>query len=191
MTSDQTTSAELGAIAQGPLGLPLSHVCFRVPDLRAAVDFWARAMHAGPFFLLENVEFDFMEYEGEPAIFEHSGAFGQWGDIAVELQQLHRVEPEGLRRRLEVPMNHVSYIAEDGAAASAELEAAGMPLYMVHGSGPILARFHSVPTAEHSIEIHQSSDFLNGFFEGVERAARGWQGENPLRVGPPPGVTRD
>lgn len=182
---------EMSRIAQGPLDVPLSHVGFCVADLEEAVAFWTTKMHAGPFFMLDDVEFDILEAFGAPAVFDHALAFGQWGDIAVELQQLHRVEPEALRTRLDVPMNHVAYVAEDAEAASAKLEADGMPLYMYCAAGEIACRFHSLPTVAHSVEIHQASTFLADFFSNLRSAAQGWAGEDPLRIGPPPSELHD
>lgn len=172
-------------IAQGPVAVPLNHISFHVADIEEAVDTWATKMNAGPFFLLERIKFDYVDAGSESAVFEHSTAFGQWGDIVVELQQLHEVAPTWLRSKFEVPMNHVAYVVPDGEATSRDLEVRGLPLFLTCGFGPITARFHSIPGMAHSIEIHQASDFLDAFFEGLRNSASGWRGERPLRIGPP------
>ena len=94
-------------------------------------------MRAGPFFLLDRVEFEYVLYLGEPAAFSHSAAFGQWGSLVIELQQLHDVGPAGLLEKLNRPMNHVAYVCEDAAAESAALEADGLPMFLHAGFGPI------------------------------------------------------
>lgn len=173
------------SIASGPLGLPLSHYSYVVDDIRAGVEFWTSKMKAGPFYLLTDIEFETVLFEGEPAVFEHSAAFGQWGSIVVELQELHRVEPMTLHEKLDLPVNHIAYVCDDAAASSAQLEAAGFSPYLRASFGPIDVRFHDSPALGHSIELHQGSDFLDGFFAGLERAATGWDGSEPLREGAP------
>jgi hypothetical protein len=80
----------------GALPRPIHHIGFHVPDLRAAVDTWVTVYGAGPFYLLEHVAFDECTSGGTPAVFDHSAAFGQWGAVPVELQQVHDLRPAEL-----------------------------------------------------------------------------------------------
>ena len=84
------------------LVLPLHHIAYVVEDLVEAVEFWTTVMLAGPFFRMDPVVFDHVRYLGEPAVFDHSVAFGQWGSLVVELQQLHDVQPRALFDKLNV-----------------------------------------------------------------------------------------
>ena len=87
-------------------------------------------MNAGPFFVLDHVEFEFVVFNGNPATFSHSAAFGQWGDLVVELQQFHDVKPLSLLNLLDIGMNHIAYICHDPDADSAVLEGKGLPLFL-------------------------------------------------------------
>lgn len=181
-----TTAGDRSSVRQGPLDLPLHHLSFIVDDLPTAIEEWSSKMHAGPFFVLEHMEFDRIEFEGSPIDFDHTAAFGQWGDVAIELQQFYGLEPEALRRRFEIPMNHVAYFSADAAADAERLEAAGMPMYLEGVFGDIHVRFHDA--VGFSIELHQQTDFLEQFFRGVKLAATGWDGTDPMRIGMPPGM---
>lgn len=75
------------------LGHPIVHVSHEVPDIPAAVEWWKELFGAGPFFLLERQVFDEVTHDGAPASWDHSAAFGQWGNIGVELQHTYETDP--------------------------------------------------------------------------------------------------
>src|SRR4029079_1067048 len=66
----------------------IHHVGYVVEDLPAATQRLARAFGAGPFPTLEHIAFDEVTFAGEPAVYDHSSAFGAWGPILVELTQV-------------------------------------------------------------------------------------------------------
>jgi hypothetical protein len=172
-----------GETALGPLGLPLSHFCYLVDDIDTAVDLWTSKMKAGPFFTRGRVVADEAAADGEPAVFDYSSAFGQWGSIPVELLQIHDVRPLSLSEKLVTgPVHHVAYISPEPEGDSRRLAAAGMPLILDAVIGPLHARFHDCPALGHTIELHRSSERLTRLFDEVEKAAVGWDGSDPLRV---------
>jgi catechol 2,3-dioxygenase-like lactoylglutathione lyase family enzyme len=171
------------------LARPISHVSYVVEDIERAVDFWVAMFGAGPFHVLERIEFDAIEHRGGPATLDHSAAFGQWGAIAVELQQVYDAQPAELAARVAggAPrVNHIAYISPDVEADSRRLEQAGMPRFMFAKLGPVEVTFHDAPALGHAIELHRESDHIYGFFGAIAEAARGWDGSEPLRTGPPP-----
>lgn len=171
------------------LSRPVSHVSWVVADLPRAVAFWAQTFGAGPFHVLERISFDALEHRGGPAVLDHTAAFGQWGSIAVELQQVFDVQPPALAERIAggAPrVNHVAYVSPDVEGDSARLEAAGMPCFMHAKLGPVEVTFHDAPALGHAIELHRESDHIHAFFGAIARAADGWDGRDPLRLGPPP-----
>lgn len=166
---------------------PISHISYMVNDIPAAVGAWVSTFGAGPFYLLEHMEFDETEHNGAPVAWDHSAAFGQWGPIAVELQQIHSVEPPSLAQHISghgYAVNHVSYIVENPEEESARLEALGMPRFLYARFGPVEVTFHDVPWLSHAIEIHKDVEFINDFFGGMAKAAEGWDGTDPLRSPP-------
>lgn len=82
---------------------PIHHVGYVVDDLLGGVQRFAAAFGAGPFFGMEHLRFDEVTFRDEPALYDHSSAFGAWGEIIVELSQVHDAQPAGLREALVAP----------------------------------------------------------------------------------------
>jgi len=166
--------------------LPIVHLGYVVEDIPKAVAMWTRSVGAGPFLMFEHVQCDIVEHEGGPGVFDHSAAFGQWGSIAVELQQIHKLDPLAmLAPRLMEPSNrltHVAYVAPNPEQESARLERVGAPKFLHLTTGPVEVTYHDAPWLGHAIEIHRDSDFLRGFIADIAQAAVGWDGTNPLRT---------
>jgi catechol 2,3-dioxygenase-like lactoylglutathione lyase family enzyme len=166
---------------------PIHHVAYIVDDIPEAVDEWVEATGAGPFFRLgEHVEFDEVLLEGEPCMFDHSSAIGRWGPIFIELMELHELTPE-LESRYYTGgagggnVAHVAYLAEDLAAESDRLEAAGMPKFLHLRQGPVQIAVHDSPLLGHAVEVLEVSDEVNGLFGLLAAAADGWDGSDALR----------
>ena len=103
----------------------IHHVGYVVEDLRAGAERFARDFGAGPFSRMEHIAFDAVTFEGAPAVYDHSSAFGAWGPILVELTQVHDAQPAGLAAALTPPgggVGHVAWLADD---LEAETRAAG------------------------------------------------------------------
>ena len=106
----------------------IHHIGYVVVDLRSGVEAFARDFGAGPFFVMEHLEFDEVTYQGGPAVYDHSSGFGAWGPILVELTQVHDAQPAGLAGALTAPgagIGHVAWLADDLDAEVQRLQAAG------------------------------------------------------------------
>lgn len=165
---------------------PVSHVSYVVHDLEQAVAHWSSVLGAGPFFLVERVAFDELSHHGQPCTWDHSAAFGQWGSIAIELQQLHRSDPPTLTELLQpgpAPgINHVAYISPTPEEDSARLSADGHELFLHGRSGNLEIRFHDTrATLGQAVEIHRRGDGIEHAFRRIASAAEGWDGSNALR----------
>lgn len=166
------------------LDRPLHHVSYVVADVAAAAEMWRDLYGVGPFLALERMEFDRSESPLGEAVFDHTAAFGAWGDIAVELQQIFEVRPAKLETAFAGVgrLNHVSYVVDDPEAESARLTAMGLPRIFSAQTGPVEVVFHDVPTLGHCIEIHRDTAFLREFFGQLRTLAADWDGSEPLRV---------
>jgi methylmalonyl-CoA/ethylmalonyl-CoA epimerase len=170
---------------------PIFHVGYVVQDIASAIEYWSQTFGAGPFFVLGRFEFDEVRALGQSAVFDHAVAFGQCGSIAVEFQQIAACEPAEAATKLvrdRASLNHVAFMSPDPAADSDRLERAGMPQFMYARRGPMELRFHDAPALGHAIEIHQESDQMKAFFAELARVSKDWDGEEALRMGPPPGL---
>lgn len=166
---------------------PIQHLCYIVADIPTAVDRWVETFGAGPFFWLgRHIEFDELRFRGSDCIFDHSSALGQWGEVMVELSELHELAPAEFERafRGNGDVAHVSYIVDDAEAESARLQAAGMPAFLYARQGPIAITFHESPLLGHAIEIHRHGEVIDGMFALVRQAAQDWDGSEPLREFP-------
>jgi len=72
---------------------PIRQVAYYVPDARAAALQHAAAFGSGPFFVADHIPLTLARYRGKPGVFDHTSAYGQWGDVMLELVQVNSKEP--------------------------------------------------------------------------------------------------
>jgi hypothetical protein len=169
----------------------IHHVGYVVEDLRTAVERFAATCGAGPFYGMEHLVFDEVTFEGEPARYDHSSAFGAWGEIIVELTEVHDAQPIGLRDALVAPgagVGHVAWLADSLEDEVSRLEQLGLEPFHTGRTGPASAVWlRGGAPLGHPVEVLQRRDELLGFYAMVREAARGWDRADPLRIlnGPP------
>jgi hypothetical protein len=164
-----------------PLTQPITHVGYVVDEIEPAVDWAVSTFNAGPFFVISHMRFDFCTFGGEPASYDHTSAFGQWGPIMIELTVVHSANPPEFAEVIgaTVPQfGHVGMLSDDLYADSAILEQAG-------GGGPIAAHWHDGRARlGHHVEILTRSPQIERFYASITAASEGWDGSEPLRPGP-------
>jgi hypothetical protein len=167
------------------LGAPVQ-LAYHVPDAEAAAHTWAERFGAGPFFLNRHIPVHSVTVRGNPGRFDHTSAYGQWGEVMVELVQQHGDDPSPMRERFaadESGLHHVAYFIDDLDATSAALDGIGMPLAMDAMAGDTRFLFHdAVKTLGHYLELYRPTERLLDFYGMVRNAAQGWDGTNPVRV---------
>ena len=170
---------------------PIHHVGYVVEELRRDVERFATTFGAGPFYAMEHLVFDEVTYEGGPALYDHSSAFGAWGEILVELTVVHDAQPAGLARALANPgsgIGHVAWLAPSLADETERLRGLGMHAFHTGTTGPASAVwFEGGPLLGHPVEVLQEREEILAFYAMVRAAADGWDGRDPLRImtGPP------
>ncbi len=164
---------------------PLHHIGYVVRDLRAGVTRFSATTGAGPFFAMEHITFDEVTYRGEPATYDHSSAFGQWGPILVELTEVHEVQPAGLRDafvKAGAGVGHVGLFADSLADEATRLEAGGLTPFHTGRTGPVSVEWlDGGDLFGHPVEMLQRRDELEQFYAMVREASRDWDGSEPLR----------
>lgn len=164
---------------------PPVQIAYAVPDAEAAARSWADTFGAGPFFLNEHIPLTDVVYRGRPGAFDHTSAYGQWGEIMVELVQDHGVAPSPVRELYspgESGLHHLAFFVDDLQQATDALAGRGYPLAM--SAVARTTRFHFVDAVArlgHFIELYEPTDGLQGFYGLVRDAARGWDGRDPVR----------
>ncbi len=171
--------------AMSVIGPPVQ-IAYAVRDVHEAARRWAAERGAGPFFVAEHIVVHDVRHRGRPAVFDHSSAYGQWGDIMVELLCDHTVGPSAVADVVGpggVGLHHVAHFVDDLDAAARELAARGWPeaFRATTTTGNVFA-FHDA-TAElgHMVEIYVGTPALRGFYGMVAAAATGWDGRDPVR----------
>lgn len=169
-------------------GLPVRQVAYAVPDIDIAAAEHSRRFGSGPFFALRHVELSLSVHRGVERPFDHSSAYGQWGEVMVELVQQHNLDPSAVHDMYphgcgRFGLHHVAVFVDDLPAAITRFAAEGMPLAQLSTTttGTDFAFVDAVATMGHMIELYEPSAGLLGFYRIVADAAKGWDGTVPLR----------
>jgi hypothetical protein len=156
-------------------------LAYAVPDVREAAAGWA-PLGVGPFFVRDHIELGATRINGVDATFDHSSAYGWWGDVMFELICQHDSGGEMI-----VPasgLHHVAHFVNDLDATSASLTADGHAevLHAETSAGMAFA-FHDGGAARgHLIEIYEPVPGLRKFYDMVRDASTGWDGSDPVRT---------
>lgn len=159
------------------LGRP-SQVAYAVDDLERAAARFAERTGAGPFFVVEHIALaDVRRLDGLPH-FDHSSAYGQWGEVMVELVHEHTppiTAPPGL--------HHVACLVADLPAAVAACTAAGWgEVLRARTTGGLEFSFCDARhELGHLVELYEPSARLLEFYAMVAAAATEWDGARPVR----------
>jgi catechol 2,3-dioxygenase-like lactoylglutathione lyase family enzyme len=160
-------------------------IAYHVPDPEAAARELSARRGWGPFFLLEHIPLARCRYRGAPAVFDHSSAYGQAGDLMVELITQHGDAPSPLRDRFaahERGVHHVACFVDDLAAALAAQRAQGFAIALEAATtnGTEFAMVDTSAELGHMLELYERAK-LAPFYAMVREAARGWDGREPVR----------
>jgi catechol 2,3-dioxygenase-like lactoylglutathione lyase family enzyme len=174
------------------LGRPVQ-IAYAVPDAIEHARRWAAEFGAGPFYVRRHIPLASVTHRGRPATFDHTSAYGQWGDVMVELVQDHTVGPSVVRDLYPdgaSGLHHLAFFVPDVEATTHRLNELGHATAMeaVTANG---VRFHFLDasaTHGHMLELYERSDALATFYDRIAQAADGWDGTDPVRVDVSPGA---
>ncbi len=165
---------------------PIVQVAYFVSDIRAAAEQAAKTFGAGPFFVNEHIALEWGQHRGEDCPFVHSSAYGQWGEVMMELVQQESDGPSPFRD-LYAPgqegLHHVATIVDSLPEAYEHYTQAGYPLATraMTTTGVEFSFMDATVDRGHFIEVYERSDALLGFYTMVRDAAREWNGDDPVR----------
>jgi hypothetical protein len=161
------------------LGGPVQ-IAYAVEDVTIAATAWA-ARGVGPFFVREHIEVHSARVRGRPVTFDHSSAYGQWGDVMVELIRQHDSDADTIVGTSGI--HHVAFFVDRFATTARQLVASGCSevLYAETTTGLPFAFHDSLAEHGHLIEIYECTASLARFYEMVRDAADGWDGTDPVR----------
>lgn len=161
-------------------------VAYHVPDPVAAAERYARDFGWGPFFLMEHIPLERAAWRGTTIHFDHSSAYGQAGDVMVELITQHNEGPSALRDLYaadESGLHHVACFVPDLPAALGAFAVRGNALALDARTttGVDFAMVDLVDELGHMLELYEASEPLAKFYEYVRRKSLGWDGRDPVR----------
>ena len=160
-------------------------IAYFVSDIRASALSMSETFGAGPFFVVDNIELEWGEHRGKPCHFVHSSAYGQWGELMLELVQQVSEGPSPFRDLFaagEEGLHHVACFVDSVDQTIDRFADLGHPL-AAKAKAKIGTEFAFIDTSEplgHMIEVYVRDDALAGFYRLVRDAARDWDGRDLL-----------
>ncbi len=160
-------------------------LAYVVRDMDSALKYWIDVLKTGPFFLIEHCALEDQVYRGNPANADVTIALANSGDLQIELIYCEDDSPsvykefldagrEGVHHFGMMPVNYQETCEEykrRGHEAAFECKVGGSPL----------TYFDTVDSIGHFIELWDNSDTFKEMFLMVEDAAKGWDGNDPIR----------
>lgn len=172
-----STGAEFGRVVQ---------FAIHAPSIEMLARRWSKEMGAGPFYLLEHIALAKSFYRGVPARFDHSSAYGQLGEIMIELIHQHDNAPSAVRDMFaaeESGLHHTAIFVDDIDAAVREATRRGMAIALdaetVEGVRFVMADARARYGC--MLEFYEPSGALKKFYNFIRRKSEGWDGRDYLR----------
>ena len=161
-------------------------IAYFVSDIRKAAKKMTAMTGAGPFFVVDNIELEWGEHRSESCSFVHSSAYGQWGDVMMELVQQDSDGPSPFRDMYgpgEEGMHHVACFIDSIDDTVSEFAALGYRV-AARAKAKIGTEFAFIDTSKtlgHMIEIYVADETLSGFYSFVKQASVDWDLSDPVR----------
>ena len=172
------------------LGSPVQ-IAYAVPDVVEAARSWVEHFGAGPFFVRTHIPLIDVVVRGRPGTFDHSSAYGQWGEVMVELVQDHGAGPSPVRDMFprdgagvqQSGLHHLAFFVDDVHGTVETLRSEGHEVAMrARTAGGLGFCFVDTrATLGHMVELYEPTTALRDFYSMVRAAADGWDGDDPLR----------
>lgn len=172
----------MAAGSTSALGPPIQ-IAYAVPDARQAAQRWASETGAGPFLVRSTTGLTNVSYRGQPGSFDHTSAYGQWGNVMLELVEDHQDERTPIREMFgttQSGLHHLAFAVESLVEASHQLEASGCERVMsaTTPNGTEFRFFDARESHGHMFELYAKSSRLADFYESIRLASVGWDGMN-------------
>lgn len=155
----------------------VAQVAYAVEDLEGSAAAFAERHGAGPFFFRHHPPMSSVDATGIRGSFVHSSAYGQWGEVQVELVQIHSGGPAASG------LHHVAWFVPSFDEEKLRLASLGWPAVMTAwtSSGTPFAFCDARADLGHLVEIYEPAPSLVALYDGVKRASLGWDGTRPVR----------
>ncbi|MBS1239391.1 MAG: hypothetical protein H6R45_97 [Proteobacteria bacterium] len=169
-----------------PMG-GIAQTAFIVPDLRKAMDHYARALGAGPFFVLDNFIQPGQVYRGGPSTADVTIAMGFAGHMLIELIQPLDSNPSVYQETMGVRgygFHHWGIPFEDVYAAEADYHLRGYETAFrasVPTGGEVIFLDNGTAARDGFIELLPVTPGMDETFTRFWKASHDWDGSDPVR----------
>ncbi|HIG42509.1 MAG: VOC family protein [bacterium] len=166
---------------------PVVQVAYFVTDIEDSARQMYQQFGAGPFFVSKEIALVSCNHRGQPCDFVHSSAFGQWGNIMLELVQQDSIGASPFRDMYapgEEGLHHTAMFVDSIESAINHYAELDIPLATraVTKQGKVeFAFLDATKTMGHMLEIYVGHDALTGFYTMVKDASQNWDGGQLLR----------
>lgn len=162
-------------------------IAYHVPDPEAAAEHYAQMFGWGPFYVMRNIPLEFARYRDRDAVFDHTSAYGQAGNLMIEFITQHGDDESALRdmyAKDETGIHHVAYFVPDLDRTVEEFRTLGYQLALEARTttGVDFVMVDTTKTLGHMLELYEQRDDLEKFYSYVRHKAQNWDGGNPVRV---------
>ena len=168
--------------------LDVVQIAYHVKDIRVAAQKMIDQFGAGPFFVSENIMLSSAEHRGVATNFIHSSAYGQWGNVMVELV---RQEDESsatpfrdMYQKDEEGIHHTAVFVDNINDAIEHFSKNGFDLAtrcVTESGGVEFCFIDAIDVLGHMIEIYVPTPPVKGFYDMVKDASVNWDGGDPIR----------
>jgi hypothetical protein len=158
-----------------------------VNDAAAAAERMVELMGAGPFFVFEHIPLSECLYRGGNSVLDHTSAYGQCGNVMMELVQQNNDGPSAFRDLYapgEEGLHHVAMFSEALDTELSRYADLGFPTATL-ATTETGTRFAYVDTSAalgHMVELYQDDPGIRDFYAMVAAAAENWDGTDPVRA---------
>jgi hypothetical protein len=151
-------------------------IAYSVADVEQAAVQYAQDLGAGPFFFRHHPPMECTYGDGRTGLFRHSSAYGQWGDLQLELVTVHDEQPAP-------GIHHVAIFAASLDHELSRFQARGWPLVMLAKTDRNMrfAFSDARPELGHLIESYEAEPGLLDHYARIRSASLGWDGSDPVR----------
>ena len=168
------------------LSYPIVQIAYFVNDAAAAAARMAAECSAGPFYLAERIPLAWGEHRGREQTFLHTSAYGQWGEVMLEMVQQDEEGPSPFRDLYapgEEGIHHMAMMVNSLSATYATCERLGYPIAAKARTltGTEFAFIDTVKTRGHMLEVYEQTEQLTAFYDMIRDRSSGWAGAEPVR----------
>ena len=162
-------------------------IAFVPSDFEAATKYWTETMGVGPFYRAEHAQRSLTRttFRGEPCVADYSIMLAYWGDIQIELIELHNDAPSiysEWRKTGAEGVHHICILTDDLDHVKKVCAEAGFTLLQDGDTpGGQFVYFDTNGGPGTILEVLCPQPQVRAYYEHMKETARTWDGTRPVR----------